>query len=51
MQFIGQYAKFADYEGPGVDSYGGTPSDYDYPAENSYTVQSKMNDIPEDNPF
>jgi replicative DNA helicase len=30
LQFIGQYAKFADYEGPGVDSYGGSPGDYDY---------------------
>jgi replicative DNA helicase len=48
LQFIGQYAKFADYEGPGVDSYGGSPGDYDYPAENSYTLQSKMNDLTDD---
>jgi len=27
-------------------------SDYDYPADNSYTVQSRMNELPEDDqPF
>ncbi|MEE4258971.1 MAG: replicative DNA helicase, partial [Bacteroidales bacterium] len=51
MQFIGQYAKFVDYEGPSYNDYSGSPDDYDYPADNSYTVQSKMNDLPDDQPF
>jgi len=51
MQFIGQYAKFVDYEGPIHNEFGGSPADYDYPADNSYTVQSKMNDLPDDQPF
>jgi len=51
MQFVGQYAKFLDYEGPTMDSYGDSSGEYDYPAESSYTVPSKMNDIPDNNPF
>ncbi|MCB2220363.1 MAG: replicative DNA helicase [Bacteroidetes bacterium] len=53
MTFIDKFAKFVDYDGPGGFEYqGDIPADYDYPGENSYTVPSRMNDIPEDeNPF
>jgi len=52
MQFIDRYAKFIDYEGGGFDLPGDIPSEYDYPADNSYTVQSRMNEMPEDDqPF
>ncbi len=53
MTFIDKFAKFTDYDGPGgFDYQGDIPADYDYPQENSYTVPSRMDDIPEDeNPF
>jgi replicative DNA helicase len=52
MQFIDKFAKFSDYEGGNIEPSGGMPSDYDYPSENSYTVPSKMNELPEeDQPF
>lgn len=52
MQFVAKYAKFLDYEGSDFDMPGDIPSEYDYPAGNSYTVSSKMNDTPDDNqPF
>ena len=52
MQFIDRYAKFMDYEGGNYDVPGDLPSEYDYPVDNSYTVQSRMNDLPEDDqPF
>lgn len=52
MQFIDRYAKFIDYEGGGFEMPGDLPSEYDYPIDNSYTVQSRMNEMPEDDqPF
>ncbi len=52
LQFIAKYAKFIDYEVGDFEMPGDIPSEYDYPAGNSYTVSSKMNDTPEDNqPF
>lgn len=52
MRFIGQFAKFTDYEGPTYDTPGDFPTDFDYPADNSYTVPSKMNEMTEDeHPF
>ncbi len=52
LQFIDRFAKFTDYEGGMIDIKAGFPSDYDYPNENSITVQSRMDDIPEDDqPF
>jgi len=52
MQFVAKYAKFLDYEGGDFEMPGDIPSEYDYPAGNSYTVSSKMNDTPDDNqPF
>ena len=54
LQFIDKFARFSDYEGGGGPGYpGDMPTDYDYPAENSYTMPSRMNDIPpeEDQPF
>ena len=52
MQFIGQFAKFTDYEGPVYDTPGEIPEGFDYPSDNSYTVPSKMNDMTEDgHPF
>ncbi|MCF8368806.1 MAG: replicative DNA helicase [Bacteroidales bacterium] len=52
MQFIDRFAKFIDYEGGSFDLPGDLPSEYDYPGENSYTVQSRMNDMADDDqPF
>ncbi len=52
MQFIDKFAKFTDYEGGSIEQSAGMPSDYEYPSENSYTVASKMNELPEeDQPF
>ena len=52
MQFVDKFAKFLDYEGGDFEVPGDIPSEYDYPAGNSYTISSKMNDTPEDNqPF
>jgi replicative DNA helicase len=52
MQFIDRYAKFTEWEGSSFDMPGDISSDYDYPSDNSYTVQSRMNDMPEDDqPF
>jgi replicative DNA helicase len=52
MQFVDKYAKFLEYEGGDVEMPSDFPSEYDYPAGNSYTVQSRMNDTPdEDQPF
>ena len=52
MQFIDKFAKFIDYEGGSIEQSSGMPSDYEYPSENSYTVASKMNELPEeDQPF
>ena len=52
MQFIDKFAKFTDYEAGNFEMPGDIPSEYDYPQENSYTVQSRMNDMPaEEQPF
>ncbi|HPE58174.1 MAG TPA: replicative DNA helicase [Bacteroidales bacterium] len=53
MTFIDRFAKFTDFDGPGGFEYqGDISSDYEYPQENSYTIPSRMDDIPEDdNPF
>lgn len=52
LQFIDKFAKFLDFEGADFEIPGDIPSEYDYPAENAYTVQSRMNDLPEDDqPF
>lgn len=52
MQFIDRFAKFVDHESGGFDLPGDVPSEYDYPTDNSYTVQSRMNEMPEeDQPF
>ncbi len=52
LQFIDKFARFTDYETGNAEVPGDFPSDYDYPAENSYTVQSRMNDMPEEeHPF
>ncbi len=52
MQFIDRFAKFIDFEGGGFDLPGDIPSEYDYPGDNSITMQSRMNDMPEDDqPF
>jgi replicative DNA helicase len=52
MQFIDKFAKFLDYEGGDFEMPGDIPSEYDYPAGNSYTVQSRMNDtLEDDQPF
>jgi len=48
MQFIDKFAKFTDYEAGNFEMPGDIPSEYDYPQENSYTVQSRMNDMPSD---
>ena len=52
LQFIDKFARFTDYEAGDYEMPGGLPSDYDYPSENSYTVPSRMNDMPEEeHPF
>jgi len=52
LQFIDKFARFTDYETGNTEVPGDFPSDYDYPVENSYTVQSRMNDMPEEeHPF
>lgn len=53
MQFIDRYAKFTEWDGGSFDMPGDISSDYDYPSDNSYTVQSRMNDMPpeEEQPF
>ncbi len=52
MQFIDKFAKFTDFEGGNYEPAAGIPSDYEYPSENSYTIASKMNELPEeDQPF
>ncbi|OQX78189.1 MAG: replicative DNA helicase [Bacteroidetes bacterium 4484_249] len=48
MQFIDKFAKFSDYETGNFEMPGDIPSEYDYPQENSYTVQSRLNDMPSD---
>lgn len=48
MQFVDRYAKFMDYEAGGFDMPSEIPSEYDYPGDQSITVQSRMNDMPED---
>ena len=50
LQFIDRFAKFSDYEGGSMDFPVDLPSDYGYPGENSITMQSRMNDMP-DEPF
>ncbi|MBN2172483.1 MAG: replicative DNA helicase [Bacteroidales bacterium] len=52
LTFIDRFAKFTDYERGGTDYIADLPADYGYPGENSYTVQSRMNDMPDDDqPF
>lgn len=52
MRFIDKYAKFTDYEGADFAIPGDIPSEYDYPSDNSYTFQSRMNDMSDDDqPF
>lgn len=52
LQFVDKFAKFLDYEGGAYDMPSDIPSEYDYPAGNSYTVPSRMNDLEEeDQPF
>ena len=52
MQFIDRYAKFTDYEGGSFETPGNFPSEYDHAGENSYTMQSRMNDMTDDDqPF
>ena len=52
MRFIDKFAKFTDYEGADFDLPPDIPAEYDFPADNSYTVQSRMNDMKDDDqPF
>ncbi len=50
LQFIDRFAKFIDYEGSMMDKNAGFGSDYSNPNEHSITIQSRMDDIPEDDP-
>lgn len=52
MQFIDRFAKFTDYDRGSFTESNDFPAEYDYPDDNSYTVPSRMNDLPEDDhPF
>jgi len=52
MQFTDKFARFSDYEIGSPGYAGDIPSEYDYPAENSYIIPSRMNDTADDDqPF